>query len=345
MGNLTKFQDQTTATVEAIYAWNKKRGSSEKMRKYLGASIAGHECDRYLWFSFRQCFIPNFSGRIYRLFDRGNREESVFIEELRGIGCEVVDRDEDGDQIGISAIGGHFRGHLDGVGVGIPESPKTWHVLEFKTHCEKSFNELEKVGVKVSKPVHYAQMMIYMGHLKLTRALYLAVNKNDDRLHSERIHFNRDEFRSIMMRMDRIINSISLPDRCSKRSDYFRCKMCDAQALCWGLDTVRYVPLPFKSCRHCCHATPEVDSDDGRWTCNAMIPDNGYKDRAILADTDHPCSKHLLIPGFFVNAEPIDAGDTWIKFRMSDGEEFVHGDGSDCSSTTDDVISKAIHDE
>ena len=49
------------------------------------------------------------------------------------------------------------------MGLGIPEAPKTWHVLEFKTHNSKSFAKLEKEGVQKSNPMHYAQMQVYMG--------------------------------------------------------------------------------------------------------------------------------------------------------------------------------------
>ena len=42
------------------------------------------------------------------------------------------------------------------------EAPKTWHVLEFKTHGVKSFADLTAKGVVLSKPQHAAQMQIYM---------------------------------------------------------------------------------------------------------------------------------------------------------------------------------------
>ncbi len=65
--------------------------------------------------------------------------------------------------------------------------PKTWHVLEFKTHGTKSFADLTAKGVLVSKPQHGAQMQIYMHLTGITRALYMAVCKNTDALHIERV--------------------------------------------------------------------------------------------------------------------------------------------------------------
>jgi len=58
-------------------------------RSHLGASLIGHECKRYLWFTFRWVYHHKFSGRQQRLFNRGHREEARFLEWLRGIGCEV----------------------------------------------------------------------------------------------------------------------------------------------------------------------------------------------------------------------------------------------------------------
>ncbi len=71
--------------------------------------------------------------------------------------------------------------------LGLLEAPKTWHVLEFKTHGTKSFADLTAKGVVLSKPQHAAQMQIYMHLTGITRALYMAVCKNTDALHIERV--------------------------------------------------------------------------------------------------------------------------------------------------------------
>lgn len=183
MGDLSFTAKEESATVAAIYAWHKAKGDAEPQRGYLGASIIGHDCDRYLWYTFRACVKRDFSGRIYRLFQTGNLAESRFVAELEGIGCEVVSHDEAGKQIEVLAIGGHFSGHLDGMALGVPEAPKSWHVCEFKTHNDKSFGALQKAGVQKSKPLHYAQMMVYMGLTKVDRALYLAMNKDTDEIY------------------------------------------------------------------------------------------------------------------------------------------------------------------
>jgi hypothetical protein len=326
MGDLSPFIPQQSAVVDAIYALHKAHGDEEKPRRYLGASIIGHECDRALWFAFRQCVGPYFdanldddeapdsgvSGRMYRLFQTGQLAEARFAHELKAIGCEVITADEKGEQFGVEAIGGHFKGHMDGVARGVPDAPKTWHVCEFKTFNDARFKELKKMGVKVAKPLHYAQMQVYMGLGKMDRALYLAVNKNDDSLYSERIEYSATAFKGLMARAERIIKAQQPPDRFAKRQDDFRCRFCDAKKICWGAGETA-LPISAKTCRTCCHATPEMDAAYGRWSCR-------------LKREMKPCENHLIIPGILTFCEPVDAGADWIEFKnTADGALWRHG--------------------
>ncbi len=93
---MTPDRDLTAALLSAR---ERREEASEGPRRYLGASVIGHPCDRFLWMHFRGIHRERFDGRMLRLFDRGQREESVFIQELRWIGAEVMDRDPStGDQ-------------------------------------------------------------------------------------------------------------------------------------------------------------------------------------------------------------------------------------------------------
>ena len=91
MPDIKKFLPTDSKTVTAIYEAYKKTGDSESSRGYLGASSIGHSCERYLWYQFRGCCRPEFSGRMYRLFGTGDLEEARFVKDLRDIGCELHD--------------------------------------------------------------------------------------------------------------------------------------------------------------------------------------------------------------------------------------------------------------
>lgn len=62
-------------------------------RWHLGASLIGHECQRYLFYVYRWCFKEEFDGRMQRLFNRGHREEERFIQYLEGVGFTVFSDD------------------------------------------------------------------------------------------------------------------------------------------------------------------------------------------------------------------------------------------------------------
>ena len=296
-------------TVARIWAWWAKKGRSEAPRRYLGASVAGHECDRYLWLHFRGLFRERFEGRMYRLFERGRREEEQFIAELRGIGCEVWDRGADGQQFAVSALGGHFGGHLDAVVRGLPDAPKTPHVAEFKTHNDQSFKKLARAGVKDAKPMHYCQMQIYMGMMKLTRALYLAVNKDDDDLYAERVHFDGDFFKAAMLRVKRIIEQPSA-ERCAQRRDDWRCRMCPARTVCWHeTGTVFARQGTWHDCRSCCHASADTESEGARWTCRLG--------KMCVIGGACNCADHLALP-VLMDAEVDTATERSVTYRIGD---------------------------
>lgn len=330
MGDLTGFLPEESETVKAIFAWHKARGDAEPQRGYLGASIVGHECDRFLWLTFRGAVREEVEGRIYRLFETGDLAEERFVRELRAIGCEVIDRDpETGEQHEVSALGGHFSGHMDGAVLGVPEAPKTWHVLEAKTAKDKNWKKL-KAGVKVAEPKHYAQMQAYMGHTGMKRALYLCANKDTDELYGERVSYDSAFFRGLMERATRIVRAVDAPERVAERPDDFRCKFCPAYALCWGTnkdgsETEAAVPIPAKTCKTCCHVTP--DTEVGGWVCE--------KFRTKLEDTDvgAECPAHLLLPGLIPFAEPVDSDRDWVEFQSQDGTVWRHGQGEGCWTT------------
>lgn len=326
MGDLTPFlQSQDSKTVQAIYAYHKARGDAEPQRGYLGASILGEECERRLWYTFRGLAPEEFDGRMYRLFETGDLEEFRFVKELREIGVVVHDVGPDGEQFALEALGGHVSGHLDGVLENVPEAPKAAHLGEFKTHSAKNFAKLKREGVLKSFPKHYAQTQLYMGAYKLTRALYLARNKDTDELYSERIKFDRRAYEALLEKGARVVRSVQPPERIAKRQDDYRCKFCPAYALCWGVDRdgiepAAAVPIPEVTCKSCCHATPETEREGAVWSCARYKTD---VDPAVGAK----CPSHLLLPGLILFAEPYEAGQDWIDLESRDGTRWRHGQG------------------
>lgn len=333
MGDIDKHLPEQTETVSRIYEHYKKVGDSQSLRKHLGASEIGGPCERYLWYSFRHGCKAEFPGRMYRLFARGDVEEPRMAADLRAIGCTVHTVDdyfsakEKPKQFRFSALGGHFGGSMDGCALGVPEAPKTWHVLEFKTHNAKSFTKLIKQEVEKAHPKHYAQMMTYMHLSGMKRALYVAVNKDTEELYTERIRYDKALAEAMMDRAERIIFSTTPPERIANRQDYYLCKWCDAQKLCWGTEPPDpALPVSVLSCRQCCHATPSSEGDTGVWTCEKL------QKSLLCADKVTKCEHHLILPGFLASHEATNHGhdgngNDYICFLHSEWGKWTHGRG------------------
>src|SRR5690606_24869813 len=125
----------------------------------------GEECSRFLFYVFRWAKQEKFPGRMLRLFDRGQREEERIVAWLQGAGVKIIDKDDNGKQFRVSDCDGHFGGSLDSEILDLPKLkgiPKALRgitiVGEFKTHNDKSFQELKKKGVFSAKYRHWVQM-------------------------------------------------------------------------------------------------------------------------------------------------------------------------------------------
>ena len=301
-------------TASAIVRWYESK--PQEHRPHMGASLIGHPCERNIWMTWRWVMKPEFKGRILRLFDTGKREETRLLEELRGIGAEVWDTDPNtGDQWRVSACDGHFGGSLDAVAKGLPEAPKSVAVLEFKTHSHKSFTELQAKKVRAAKPQHFDQMTIYMGLMEIDRALYIAVDKDTDELHTEWIHFDADRFAQLMERAQRLVEMTAPPAKLSEDPSHWQCKFCSFYKHCH-----QGVPAE-ANCRTCCHSTPGANAS---WICSQH-----GNDPIPLDFQRNGCDVHLLIPGLVPFGEPVDGGDNWVAYKHREtGQHFVNGPAS-----------------
>lgn len=212
------------------------------------------------------------------LMDVTDNEEHIARAHLMGVKLK---------QWRISDVMGHFGGSLDGLGSAPFKIPVDAHLtvddlesiptarfipaneevlLEFKTHNSKSFTKLVIEGVRNAKPVHWAQMQVYMHKRKLRFAIYVAVNKNDDDLHIEVVDYDERQGPILLERAERVIKAGVLPGRLCKNPSQFEAKFCDFAGPCWHGKAIE------RNCRTCKFSQPV---EDGQWRCNqwnAIIP-------------------------------------------------------------------------
>mgnify|MGYP001809815117 CR=1 FL=1 len=304
--------DIESLTVDAV-GRARVAAHEDRERTYLGASIIGDPCWRKLWYLFRWAYEPEkFDARMLRLFETGHIEEARIVADLRASGVSIWDLDpKTGEQWAISDIGGHFCGHTDGVGKRIHEAPKEPHLLECKSHNDDSFRQLLKLCVEKAKPVHYAQMQIYMHYMRLSRALYYAVNKNDDAEYSERVPYDQICAARLISKARTIITVERPPQKLhsdpNAKMARIDCACCSVREGCHEGTWAR------RNCRTCLHSTPMLDGD-ARWHCERHDHDLTREDQEV------GCSAHLyipeLVPGEQIDADPVAE---WVDYVIADG--------------------------
>jgi hypothetical protein len=308
--------ENKNTTEHAIYKLHEERNAKQEQRGYLGWSQIGETCKRQLWYSFRMAKKPTIEGRIARLFDTGHREEERVISELRSIGCSVYSLDPStGTQFGVSSHGGHFKGHLDCVALGLPEAPKTYHLVDVKTIKAKKFDQLLKDGMQKMYPKYWSQAHGYMGLQGLERAMFIFVCKDDDRIHCEQFTFDKAQFDKDMAKALDIINSAEPPDRLSHDPSWWECKFCDYHQMCHSNE------VPSVNCRTCAHSTPNVDGKNAEWACEK------HSKELPIQFQRKGCDAHRFIPALLHWAEPVDANhqDNWMTYQLPTGGRFTNG--------------------
>lgn len=294
----------SSPVADAIYAAYVKRNAGEPRRGHLGASSIGRSCRRDIWYSFRWAADPVFGGRMLRLFESGKLEEARVFNNLRAIGCEAYSEDpSSGRQFWFGEFGDHFSGSLDGAILGVPDAPKTWHVLEIKTHNVKSFQKLKANGVQVAKPEHLAQIQAYLGWSGMERALYFAVCKDSDEIYTERVAFDPVLFEQLRVKALMIIEAAAPPDR----HESPLCTWCAAQELCHG------AALPLYHCRTCLYAAPVTHGTGAHWTCT-----RDHHDIPFLLQA-RGCEHHLFIPELLPGVV-VERGDGFVVYQR--GEQY-----------------------
>lgn len=229
----------------------------------VGMGSIGEPCSRKLWNKFRWLKQEKFNANILRLFDRGNLEETRFIEWLDKAGFELQAFDpETKKQFEVSDCQGHFSGFLDGK-VMLPKKYNIldWLVVDFKTWKEDGkWRTLLKEGVIATKPEHHYQLSMYGYAVGLTYGLYLAICKNNDKIYAEILPLDTAIGQDLIRKAEAIISAPtdSPPTKISNQRGHFNCKWCTFQAVCHDGEQVE------KNCRSCQHASAAPNAE---WHC------------------------------------------------------------------------------
>ncbi len=297
-------------TAEKLKQWYQSEtgvGNSQP----LGASEIAHSCERYLWYGFRHADEKKVSQKSISSFSQSLRQETELKTGLQSIGVQVVEKDQSGKVYRFqSETNPFFSDQMQGAVLGLPEAEKTWHVYQTVLLNQNKFENVEKLGLAAAKPNTHDRIQMLMHWSKMTRGLFIAVNKNDDSFYVERIKYNSKLCVALEERAERVVFSPTPLEKINHSIDYYECRLCSRNSMCHGN------ALPAVVCRTCCHSTPQ---DSGDWLCE--------KHGHILTEQDQKqaCDDHLFIPEL-VPATMIqgDTGDGWIQYQKQDGTTFVN---------------------
>lgn len=229
----------------------------------LQPSTIGEECERQLWMSWRWfAEAKPANGQRQKIYARGTREEDRILDDIRSVGWTVSSADPStGRQWSFTLANGHMKGFIDGAAqdeTGKWLQPKTWALVECKTHKADSWRATVKHGVRKAHPKHHAQMMISMGALELTVALYAARNKDTEEDHFARIDFDKAEYDRLVAKAERIVAAGDPPLPISIDPTFYKCRMCSQSDVCH-----KRTRAP-RSCRTCVFSST---ASEGRWLC------------------------------------------------------------------------------
>lgn len=216
-----------------------KRGQ----RDYVPMSTLGG-CPRDLWGAHKG--VPEErppAGQALIAFALGHAVEGVVIDMLRSAGYEVVDRCEDGNQIGLTMPGGIGLGYIDGMIRWGRGADLDWRLLEVKSAKAKRFDELLAAGSYAQWNAGYEdQVHAYMGAshedpeapTALSQTLVIVMCKDDSRIHAEMIALDWKRYEDLKSRAQVALGDV-LPERPGlATSRYCKfCKWCSRGEWCW----------------------------------------------------------------------------------------------------------------
>lgn len=222
----------------AIYKQFEAQDNRQSNR--LGGSIIGDNCERKIWYMFRWAKKPDFDGRMRKLFNTGHIHEDRIVNTLRDAGYSVENTQKE-----YTACYGHFVSKPDGE---IDDK----YSLEIKTHNEKNFKKLKK---EIPRK-HIIQGNINAYFMGAKKWWYVAENKNDDTIYSQKIETNAKMGENTLFKAQRIIDARTPP----AGVDNFTCKFCPLKSICKDGE-----PMDV-NCRTCVHARTVTG---GKWECAA----------------------------------------------------------------------------
>ena len=156
---------------------------------------SGWPAERALQFEYAKAPIDHgrdTPGRMLRIFERGHVMEDCMVAWLRDAGFDLRTRKADGEQFGFSVADGRLQGAHRRRRRRWPRGLRLSRALGMQSLGNKSWSDLEKKGLAISKPIYAAQVAIYQTYLELHEhpAIFTALNADTMEIYTELVPFD-----------------------------------------------------------------------------------------------------------------------------------------------------------
>ncbi len=215
---------------ELIHEQVQEARAGQAPRKYLGASSIGNQCERAIWYGYRN-YPREDASKLLITFEIGKSLEAMLIEMIAMTPITLMTPMQNNNFLSFAHESvPELSGHLDGLLLINGEH----YVLEIKTANAASYAKAAKVGIRAWRPEYYDQMQTYMGLSTYTKAICLVINKDSSDLYEEIVHFDQMHYELLVSKAARIVKSDVEPERLSSSPMFFICKMCSYHKVCHG---------------------------------------------------------------------------------------------------------------
>lgn len=217
--------------------------TESQRRGYLGASVVGHDCERFVQYSLMAArgMIKRKkpAARNMRIFDRGHTYEAKARQWLQDAGF-IFGKPPKG--MNFTDFNNQFAGNVDDVVTGwrlqylidCPiQIPALW---ECKCLGSKYYKQIVEKGLKEYSSTYWGQIQMYMHYIEIPRCLYTVINADTMEIHHKVYDF--DPFEAGLGRA-RVASVITATDegrmcqKCSNDQNFYKCKWCDFFSECW----------------------------------------------------------------------------------------------------------------
>jgi hypothetical protein len=262
--------------------------NKQSKREYLGVSLAGADCNRYIWMKFRFAKKEIFSEKFGKVFRRGHIFEKEFIERLvkvEGV-SEIVAIEPEFSE-------GWIKGHCDAIAIFYGEKI----LFEIKAVNQSTFLKIQREGLVKANSRYYIQIQLYLHKFGVKKAVFYALNKNTDDDYIETVSYDEKLAMAQMLKLEALVDQKEPPIKLNESPDFFVCKMCEMHGICHKKEPVNI------TCRTCKNF--EFRSE-GKYFCKAKDKFISKVIALVDQEGDKSCPKYDMIDGLSDNQSQSD---------------------------------------